>query len=190
MSDTATQTGRATGATSADPPAPSDAGGAFRQPPIDYIERITDQYLGLGYGVYRWLHSEEPPPFTPLAKPMADVKLGLIATGGIYEQGQTAFHYKDDTSYRAIPTDVDVDRLRATHFAYDLTDARKDTSCVFPIGALRTLVDDGTIGSLAPNAYTLMGGIYSTRRVSEELAPALLERCVADAVDAVLLVPV
>ncbi len=184
MSDTATQNGKAVDAVSK----ATDA--VVRQPPIGYIERITDQYLGLGYGVYRWLHSEEPPPFTPLAKPMARAKLGLIATGGIYAQGQTAFHYKDDTSYRAIGTDVDVEQLRATHFAYDLTDARKDTSCVFPLGALRTLVDDGTVGSLAPNAYTLMGGIYSTRRVSEELAPALAERCAADAVDAVLLVPV
>ena len=38
--------------------------------------------------------------------------------------------------------------------------------------------------------YTLMGGIYSTRKVRTELIPELAKRCVADELDAVLLVPV
>jgi D-proline reductase (dithiol) PrdB len=46
------------------------------------------------------------------------------------------------------------------------------------------------IGALAAHAYTFMGGIYSTRRVREELAPQLLERLLAEHVDAVLFVPV
>ena len=80
--------------------------------------------------------------------------------------------------------------LRATHFAYDLTDARRDINCVFPIDTLRGLVADGTVGSLAPNFYTCMGGIYSARRVREELAPAIVERCLNDRIDGLLLVPV
>jgi hypothetical protein len=39
-------------------------------------------------------------------------------------------------------------------------------------------------------AYTFMGGVYSARRVAEELAPRLTEHLLADRVDAVLLVPV
>jgi len=163
---------------------------AARQPPVEYIPRITAQYIGLGYGEYRWVHSETPPPWTPLTKPISECRIGLIATGGVYAVGQTAFHYRDDTTYRAIPTDVDTSDLRATHFAYDLTDARSDINCVFPIEALRALRDSGEIGELGPNAYTLMGGIYSTRRVREELIPALAKRCVADELDVVLLVPV
>ena len=160
------------------------------QPPVDYIPRITAQYSGLGYGEYQWLESQNAPAWTPLTKPLSDSKVGLICTGGIYSAGQTAFHFKDDTSYRAIPTDVDVEDLRATHFAYDLTDARKDINVVFPVEQLRTMVDEGVIDSIAPDAYTLMGGIYSTRRVREELIPALVDRVLADDVDVVLLVPV
>ncbi len=161
-----------------------------QKPPVEYIPRITAQYEGLGYGTYRWVHSDTPPKWTPLAKPISECKVGLIATGGIYRVGQTAFHYRDDTSYRAIPTDINTSELRATHFAYDLTDARADINCVFPIEALRALRDSGEIGELAANAYTLMGGIYSIRRVHEELIPALVERCLADRLDVVLLVPV
>ena len=160
------------------------------QPPVDYIPRITAQYSGLGYGEYQWLESQNAPAWTPLTKPLSDSKVGLICTGGIYSAGQTAFHFKDDTTYRAIPTDVDVEDLRATHFAYDLTDARKDINVVFPVEQLRTMVDEGVIDSIAPDAYTLMGGIYSTRRVREELIPALVDRVLADDVDVVLLGPV
>ena len=160
------------------------------QPPVDYIPRITAQYSGLGYGEYQWLESQNAPAWTPLTKPLSDSKVGLICTGGIYAAGQTAFHLKDDTTYRAISTDVDVEDLRATHFAYDLTDARKDINVVFPVEQLRTMVDEGVIDSIAPDAYTLMGGIYSTRRVREELIPALVDRVLADEVDVVLLVPV
>ena len=160
------------------------------QPPVDYIPRITAQYSGLGYGEYQWLESQNAPAWTPLTKPLPDSKVGLICTGGIYAAGQTAFHFKDDTTYRTIPTDVDVEDLRATHFAYDLTDARKDINVVFPVEQLRTMVDEGVIDSIAPDAYTLMGGIYSTRRVREELIPALVDRVLADDVDVVLLVPV
>ena len=160
------------------------------QPPVDYIPRITAQYSGLGYGEYQWLESQNAPAWTPLTKPLSDSKVGLICTGGIYAAGHTAFHFKDDTTYRAISTDVDVEDLRATHFAYDLTDARKDINVVFPVEQLRTMVDEGVIDSIAPDAYTLMGGIYSTRRVREELIPALVDRVLADEVDVVLLVPV
>lgn len=161
-----------------------------RQPPVDYIPRITAQYSGLGYGEYRWLESEEAPNWVPLSKPLSESKLGLICTGGIYSSGQTAFHFKDDTTYRAIPTDADISELRATHFAYDLTDARQDINVVFPIQQLRSMIDENLLGSLSANAYTLMGGIYSTRRVVEELIPALVDRVLADEVDVVLLVPV
>lgn len=104
--------------------------------------------------------------------------------------GQIAFHFRDDTSLREIPRDVATADLRATHFAYDLTDARADPNVVFPIDRLRELVRERRIGSLADRALTFMGGIYSSRRVVDELAPAILERLRADEVDVALFVPV
>lgn len=161
-----------------------------RQPPIEYIERITAQYQALGYRTYEWLHSETAPPMAKLGKPLSESTVGLVATGGIYVEGQTAFSFKDDTTYRAVPSSTPTDKLRATHFAYDLTDARTDINVVFPIDVLRQMEDEGAIGSLASNLLTCMGGIYSQRRVREELAPALVERARDEEVDVVLLVPV
>lgn len=161
-----------------------------RQPPIRYIDRTKAQYDALGYGSYQWADNPDAPPIATLPRPLSELRLGVIATGGVYAAGQTAFTFKDDLTYRAIPNNTSVDDLRATHFAYDLSDARRDINVVFPIDALRAMVADGQIGELAPDLFTCMGGIYSQRRVREELAPALVERCVRDEIEAVLLVPV
>jgi D-proline reductase (dithiol) PrdB len=158
--------------------------------PVAYITRIHEKYAALGYPSYQWVVNTEPPPWQPLRKPLSACRLGLIASGGIYVTGQVAFHYKDDTSFRVIPTDVKTETLRATHFAYDLTDARQDPNVVFPLDPLRQLVQEGVIGALAAHAFTFMGGVYSARRIREELAPRLTECLLAEQVDAVLLVPV
>ncbi len=158
--------------------------------PVEYIRRITDNYAKLGYTTYQWVHSAPPPPWQPLQKPLAECKVGLIASGGIYVTGQVAFHFKDDSSFRVIPTDVNTSDLRTAHFAYDQTDARRDPNVVFPIDTLRRLVREGVIGSLTDHAYTFMGGIYSSRRVQEVLAPQLTERLRAEQADIALLVPV
>ena len=105
----------------------------MNQPPVDYIERTREQYSALGYPVYRWLEETEPPAFTRVDKPMHEWRVGLVASGGIYVQGQIAFHHRDDVSYREIDGDTAVERLRATHFAYDLADARADPNVVFPL---------------------------------------------------------
>jgi D-proline reductase (dithiol) PrdB len=158
--------------------------------PVEYIPRIRNQYSRLGYKPYQWVSNPEPPPWQPLGKPLAHSRLALIASGGIYVAGQLAFHHKDDTSLRAIPTTVRTSDLRVTHFAYDKTDARADPNVVFPIDTLRALVSEGFIGGLAGHAYTFMGGIYSARRVREELAPRMTERLLAQRADLALLVPV
>jgi D-proline reductase (dithiol) PrdB len=160
------------------------------EPPVEYIRSITRQYARLGYKPYGWVYNTDTPPWQPLRKPISQCRLALIASGGIYRHGQTAFHSKDDTSIRLIPTDVRTEELRTSHFAYDQTDARRDPNVVFPIDTLRGLVREGVIGGLTGHAFTFMGGIYSSRRVREETAPAITERLKAERADLALLVPV
>jgi D-proline reductase (dithiol) PrdB len=158
--------------------------------PVDYLQRTREQYASLGYPPYRWVENPEQPPFTPLAKPLSECRVSLIASGGVYMKGQVAFHFKDDASFREIPRDVDYRDLRVTHFAYDLADARADPNVVFPLETLLDLARHGRIGEVGPRAYTFMGGIYSARRVREALAPAIAERLQNDEVDVAILVPV
>ncbi|MEM7098177.1 MAG: glycine/sarcosine/betaine reductase selenoprotein B family protein [Pseudomonadota bacterium] len=160
------------------------------RPPVDYIERTRAQYDALGYPPYQWVYNQTMPAFARIKKPLSHCRLGLAGSGGVYSSGQIAFHYKDDLSYREIDTNQSVNSLRATHFAYDLTDARRDPNVVFPIDPLKRCVELGLLGNLSDTAYAFMGGIYSSRKVKELLAPAIADRFVRDEVDVVLLVPV
>ena len=162
---------------------------AARTAPIDYIELTRELYAGLGYGGYRWVTNSEV-PWTPLTKPLGASRVALVASGGVYMRGQVAFHHRDDTSLRVIAADTPSSKLRVTHFAYDLTDARSDPTVVFPLATLRALAAEGFIAGVGPNVYSLMGGIYSTRKVSELVAPAIAERLLRDEVDLALFVPV
>lgn len=158
--------------------------------PIDYIARTMAQYAALDFPAYRWVENTTAAPWSRLKKPLSECKVALICSGGIYKKGQIAFHYEDDISFRIIESDTAPSDLRITHFAYDMTAARKDPNVVFPTQGLQALADDGAIGELALNAYTFMGGIYSSRKVSSQLAPELANRVIKDEVDVVVLVPV
>ena len=158
--------------------------------PVDYIAQTRAAYDALGYPEYRWAHNPEPVALTPPTRPLAESTVVLVASGGIYRRGQVGFTHKDDVTHREIPTSAPIDELRVTHFAYDQTDARHDIGVVFPLGALRALEAEGTIGGIAEVAITFMGGIYSQRRVREELIPPLVDRIHGLEADLVLLVPV
>ena len=158
--------------------------------PIDYIQRTRDQYSALNYPAYKWAQNPHAPPWQPLQKPLSECRVALICSGGIYARGQIAFHHKDDNSLRLIPADIATSQLRTSHFAYDQSPARKDINCVFPIEPLRRAKAIGKIGTIASCAFTFMGGIYSQRKVEEQLAPAIVSHLIQDEVDVAVMVPV
>ncbi|MGI9480118.1 MAG: glycine/sarcosine/betaine reductase selenoprotein B family protein [Hyphomicrobiaceae bacterium] len=158
--------------------------------PVRYMEAIAHRYQQLGYTPYRWFEADSAPEITPLAKELSQCRIGVLATSGTYVAGQVAYHYKDDTSLRAIPKTTKGEALRFSHITENyLESSRKDPNCTFPIDALNAVASDGQVGAIADEVYSCMGGIYSQRRVREELIPAVEERLRAQDVDAVLLVP-
>tara|TARA_E500000331_G_scaffold337910_1_gene366553 strand:+ start:366 stop:854 length:489 start_codon:yes stop_codon:yes gene_type:complete len=158
--------------------------------PVSYIQQTKDLYDSLGYDAYRWFEADSLPDFVKPSKPLAQSKLGLVSTAGTYLAGQVAYHYKDDTSIRTIPGDSEVADIRFSHVTENyLAEARQDPRCVFPIEALRALRDSGAIGGLADNFFSCMGGIYSQRRVTDELIPDLAAHIEKENIDVLLLVP-
>ena len=158
--------------------------------PVRYIESIRERYARLGYEPYRWYQAENPPPLAPLSKPLSEMRLGVLTTAGAYVKGQTAFHYKDDTSVREIPVESADEDLRFSHLTENyLVDPRRDPNCVLPLTALRAAQQAKRIGALADSAISCMGGIYSQRRVREEVIPAITDIFEHQQVDAALLLP-
>jgi len=157
---------------------------------VQYMESIRQRYEELGYAPYRWYHADSAPPFQTLKKPLAQSRLGVLSTSGAYAVGQPAFHYKDDTSLRAIPKQTPTDAIHFSHITENyLENPRKDPDCILPVTALNEAEANGQIGELAPTLFSCMGGIYSQRRVREELIPEIVGEFQRQAVDTVLLVP-
>lgn len=158
--------------------------------PMAYIEQTRRQYNGLGYPPYEWFEAEDAPVLAKISKPLDESKLGLISTAGTYVAGQQAYYYKDDASIREIPSNTDVSDLRFSHIMENyLVEAWQDPGVVFPIEALRKLDKDGMVGELAEEFLACMGGIYSQRRVNEELIPQLEAVVDRQRLDLLLLVP-
>lgn len=156
---------------------------------VRYIDGIAERYERLGYQPYRWFQATDNPPWQALSKPLSESVLGVLSTSGGYVVGQTAYHYKDDTSVRAIAKQTPDDQMRFSHITENyLTDAREDPNCIVPLRALEVMEREGRLGRVADELFTCMGGIYSQRRVREELIPELYERWQQQQVDAVLLV--
>lgn len=154
--------------------------------PISYIPRTRELYSA--YKPYRWVVNEEPPPWTPLEKPLSQCKVALMSSGGILYRDQPRFH-REDTSYRLIPKNAARGDLNVWHFGYPTKDAQRDPNCVFPLERMREFESEGVIGELCDPVFTFNGGIYSARKVREELAPKIVEELRSRRVEAFYLVP-
>lgn len=138
---------------------------------------------------FSWRIESEPSRRTRPAGALAGARIGLVSTAGVLVRGQRRFDPDGDDSYRAIPTDIDVGRLRLFHPGYDTARARRDIEVVFPLGTLRALVEAGEVGAIADTAYGLMGYVPFTDRLVAERGPELAGRMRGEGVDLALLVP-
>lgn len=156
---------------------------------VQYMDAIRQRYERLGYAAYRWFKADSAPPWSEMKKPLSQAKVGLLSTSGAYALGQLAYHYKDDTSIRGIPSDTPTEDIRFSHITENyLTNAKRDPNCILPLDTLRSLAKDGVVGALAERVFSCMGGVYSQRRVREETAPAILEAFSDQQIDCALLV--
>jgi D-proline reductase (dithiol) PrdB len=156
---------------------------------VGYMKAIRERYEHLGYTPYRWVEADDAPRWAKLAKPLSEARVGLLSTSGAYALGQVAYHYKDDTSIRAIPSNTAVENIRFSHITENyLVSPKRDPDCILPLKALHELAAKGQIGSVADTVFSCMGGVYSQRRVREETAPALHEALLRQQIDCALLV--
>jgi D-proline reductase (dithiol) PrdB len=153
--------------------------------PVAYIPRTRDLYSD--FTPYRWVENDFA-PFMPLTKPVAECRIAMLSSGGIMYRDQPRFH-REDASYRRIPIDATPDELSVWHFGYPTGDAERDVNCVFPLARMRELAATGVIGELVDPAFSFMGGIYSARKVRDELAPQIVDELKRAHADAFFLVP-
>src|SRR5215467_10744447 len=163
--------------------------------PIPYMERISEYYLALGYGTpYLWAHYITV-PFQPLKKPLAQSRIAIVSTAAPYQpdkgdQGPGAPYNSAAKFYKVYSGETSQDHdVRIAHVGIDRKHTTaEDSGTWFPLPELRRAAVRGRIGAVA----CLYDGLPTNRshRVTLETdCPEVVERCRADGVDAVLLVP-
>ncbi len=146
-------------------------------------------------------------PFTRLDKPLSQLKLGLMTSSGHFvkdddpkpfgidnmtQQGaieRIMDFLKEPPRLSVIPKDTPKENLRVRHGGYDINGAMTDPNVAFPLEIVNRLAKDGTIGSLAENAYSFVGACAQLRLL-KKTGPQWVEILKKDNIDALLLVPV
>jgi hypothetical protein len=162
--------------------------------PISYMQRTRDYYLALGYGnPYRWAHFADV-PFTPLSKPLAELRLGLVTTAAplqpeMGDQGPGAEYNAAAKFYQVYAKATEsVPDLRISHLGYDrVHTTAADMNTYFPLERLREAAASGRIGSVSPRFYGAPTN-RSHRVTMETDCAELLRYCQEDEVDAAVLV--
>ncbi len=164
-------------------------------------ETQAQGYSGPGRFTY------ENAPFTPLTKPVSQLRLALMASSGHFVEGndpkplgvenmsQKEAESRINDFLRAepqlseIPTDTPEEKLRVRHGGYDVRGAQADPNVNFPITRLLELQKDGKIGELFPLAYSFVGAT-SQLRLQKHTGPEWVRMFQENHIDAALLVPV
>ena len=127
------------------------------------------------------------PVFTPVTKPLSEMKIAMATAAGIHLKSDERFNFAGDTSYREIPQDASATDLMVSHGGYDNADANRDINCMFPVDRIKELAAEGFIKAVAPRHFGFMGGGGDQTAFTEETGPEIAKKLVADGVDAVLL---
>jgi D-proline reductase (dithiol) PrdB len=162
--------------------------------PIQYLDRIRNYYLALGYdNPYRWAHYADV-PFTPLKKPLSESRLGLVTTAAPYQpdkgdQGPGA-PYNAAAKFYKVYTDATDSKpdLRISHIGIDRNHTTaEDINTYFPLAQLKKAAADGRIGELSPRFYGAPTNRSQVTTIEQDCAD-ILTYCREDQVDVALIV--
>lgn len=160
---------------------------------VRYIDKTREYYAGEGYAAaYRWAHFDDI-PFTPLTKPLARCRVGLVTTSEMAVVGESG-PWDDEADVArdvyALPTATPVGKLYTKKEAFDRYETTlDDVESYLPIARLREYADQGRIRDLAPR-FQVIYSQYSQRKTMAVDAPEVLRQMREDGVDVALLAAV
>lgn len=131
----------------------------------------------------------DDPPWTK-APSVTNGRLALVTTAGVHHRDDTPF-VKYDQTFRTIDSRIrEADILQSqSSIGFDRSLRMRDINVVFPIDRLRELAADGTIGSLAPHYYSLVGAQEDSERTAETIGGQLAPLLHAEGIELVLITP-
>ena len=161
---------------------------------VRYIDKTREYYLSEGYdSPYRWAQFDDV-PFTPLARPLAECRVGLVTTSEMVIRGREAdlAHVEDDPTRPtySLPMATPTAELYSRKASYDKhATTLADVDAYLPLTHLRRLVEEKRIAGLAPR-FQVVHSQYSQRRTLTVDGPRILAELREDRVDVAVLTAV
>ncbi|HJL79221.1 MAG TPA: glycine/sarcosine/betaine reductase selenoprotein B family protein [Candidatus Marinimicrobia bacterium] len=163
----------------------------FRIKKLSHLSFVDKSALS----IYPWKDCK-PGKTSSVTLPLFESNIAIVSSAGMYvrELHDTFDHTikGGDCSYRVIQRNIEIDQLIDGHRSrsFDHSGIKKNPSTGMPIPQLKSLVEEGFIGSLNHRHFSLMGSILAPLRLIKYTIPEIVEKLVRDKVNAVLLVPV
>lgn len=161
---------------------------------VRYIDKTREYYLSEGYDTpYHWAYFDDV-PFTPLARPLAECRVGLVTTSEMVIRGREdeIDRVEEDPTrpVYALPMDTSVKDLYSRKASYDrYATTLEDVDAYLPLTHLHRFVEEGRIAGLAPR-FQVVHSQYSQRRTLTVDAPLVLAQLREDRVDVAVLTAV
>ncbi len=159
---------------------------------VRYIDKTREYYSREGYEKpYRWAHFDET-PFTPLAKPLSDCRVGIVTTSEMAVRDAPGAWADNDAArdVYSLPTSTPVEKLYSQKEAYDrYATTLDDVEAYLPVTRLSEFAAEGRITDLAPR-FQVIYSQYSQRKTMTVDAPEILRQMREDRVDVAVLTAV
>jgi hypothetical protein len=143
---------------------------------------------------------EEQPVWTPFEKRLAQSRIALLTSAGLYVKGkQPAFDLEreqkhpdwGDPSWRAITESATAAAIAVAHLHINNEDILADPEIALPMQLLRRLASEGQIGGAVREHVSVMGFQERTlREWQSKTAPELVAHLRGQGADGLILAPV
>ncbi len=156
---------------------------------VSYIDKSREYYAAQGYTKpYAWASHDEA-PFTPLTKPLAESKVGIVTTAYFLPDG---FVYRVPGDLPRVPATARRDQIGSLNTQY-LSWAKDETHTDDPnsflgLDRFDELASEGRIGSVSERIYCLPTQ-FSQGQTQRRDAPQVEEWLREDDVDVVVMIP-
>ncbi|MFV0523154.1 MAG: hypothetical protein ACK5RL_01495 [Acidimicrobiales bacterium] len=156
---------------------------------VSYIDKSREYYAAHGYEqAYAWA-THDKAPFTPLAKPLSESRIGLVTTSYFLPEN---FVYEVPADLPRLPNVAPRSELAQLNNEYlswakDET-TTEDSESFIPFARMDEAVADGRLGAVSERFYCLPTQ-FSHRQTERRDAPRIIDWLREDEVDVALMVP-
>ena len=171
---------------------------------MEQAQKIVDGFHFLPPGLKAWVRTFIPEkefngaiPWTPMSKPLDQVTMALVTSGGIRLKTDPPFDMErekreslwGDRSFRMIPRGTTENDIEVNHLHINTTYIKRDINVILPLSRMAEFEKEKIIGHLASTAYSFYGFQWQNNDFLKEAIEPISRKMRLEEVEAVLLTP-